>query len=138
MVTEVNKIIYVVTSGKYSDYEIEAVYDNYETAHKAAMNSGYECRVEEYQLNKPSEDNRVVWKIRYCKDNDSWSSDYAESWPLNYNSDEVRQENIKGSWNAGYIVTTRTFYTTYVRAINRDAALKIANEKIMMAIAGGR
>lgn len=127
-------IIYVVTSGIYSDYSIDAVYDNYEAAYQATIDAGYECRIEEYQLNKQSEDNWVVWGAWYCKDTDTWDVHHVESWPRGFEEDEIRQETMKDHHKS----PDKTYYTTFVRADSRDAALKIANEKIMMAIAKGK
>ena len=127
-------IIYVVTSGEYSDYAIDAVFDNYEAAHQATIDAGYECWIEEYQLNKQPEDNWVVWKVWYCKDTDTWDVHHVESWLKGFSEDEIRQETMKDRYNS----PNKTYYTTFVRADNRDAALKIANEKIMMAIAKGK
>lgn len=61
--------VYIVTSGEYSDYSIEAVFTNKETAWKfASMDSG--CRIEKYETDsveikgEPKSSIHVVYDFR--------------------------------------------------------------------------
>lgn len=130
--------IYVVTSGIYSDYKIEAVFSNKEDAQYLANiitnNSWPEGRVEEYSLDEYSKqgiDDNAYWYFEYYPKTDEWKTDFdtkSNYWRENkVNNVRVYTNNVNSP--VCYAVTTR--------GESRDAALKIANEKIMMAIAGG-
>jgi len=55
------KIIYVVTTGEYSDYRIDSVWDDEDAANKRARLAG--GMVEKYSLNEP-ENSIQVWTVR--------------------------------------------------------------------------
>lgn len=55
------KTVYIVTSGSYSDYGIDSVWDNYKDAQKVADRFGGEGYVEEYVLNNASRPAKPLW-----------------------------------------------------------------------------
>lgn len=62
-------MIYVVTSGAYSEYEIEAVYDDKELAKELVKLNNESCeyedaRIEEYELNVPNKKNGLPYFAR--------------------------------------------------------------------------
>lgn len=117
-------IIYVVTSGIYSDYSIDGVFESKEAAESFIASRTFTNRynIEEFVLGKKA-DSYPYW-VEYYPSSDKWNV---------YNADEPWQDNEVN-------VVNKRFgnYYTYVQAKTRDAALKTANEKIMMAIAKGK
>lgn len=139
-------IIYVVTSGEYSDYGIDAVFDTRELA-EAFLASRAELytifQIEEYPINKYV-DMTYMYKIDY----DPWYQE-GHQWRIERQDEEF----VKKSQRFNHVVASEPHshsfedraryygakrYTVWVKAKTRDAALKIANEKIMMAIAKGK
>lgn len=123
-------IIYIVTSGDYSDYSIDGVFDSRELAEIASNECQYETRIEEYYLNKICDDNPVYWCVEY--ENDHWTIGQASF------VQEPHELNIAHVTKHTYAGESYTRYVIYIKTDGRDAALKIANEKIMQAIARGK
>ena len=137
------KTIYIVTSGEYSDYRIDAVFDTKELAENFVESRAelyYKARIEEYPLNKyvdlsydykvdydPWQPEGHQWRIErqdeaFVPDNQAFGIVTASEPYFHLSSDKARYHGAKT-------------YTVWVKAKTRDAALKIANEKIMMFIA---
>ena len=132
-------IIYVVTSGIYSDYHIKAVFSDKEEAEYLTdilnANNYDEARIEEYPLDRYDKygiKNMCYWPFRYYPETDKWENGFYVG------------KTAYGDFDVNVVEKREPFgglpgyYSVYVQAKTRDAALKIANEKIMMAIAKGK
>lgn len=131
-------IIYIVTTGEYSDYHIDSVWDTAEKAEARVSEINTPLRgsdgliavselayMEEYWLNR-SIDPKVIWTVVYKPDVGEWE---CGDWDgTTHKLDEVEQLDE-------YNYRPGTFYRVKLRADNREAALKIANERIMKLIA---
>ena len=124
-----DKIIYIVTSGEYSDYSIDGVFESKELAEQAINQVEYSVRIEEYYLNKLHDEQPVYWCGCYCSYNDHWTIGESVGLP------EGMELNVVHSQKYRYAGGNHIDYSVYIKADNRDVAFKIANEKIMMAIA---
>lgn len=59
------KKIYVITSGEYSDYQIVAIYTTREMADVFVQCNGDGYKIEEYDLNKPISKKKKLWIISF-------------------------------------------------------------------------
>ena len=124
-----DKTIYVVTSGEYSDYSIDGVFESKELAEQAMSKLKYSGQIEEYYLNALHKENPVYWRVEFDTYSDYWDTWKSASVP------EGRELNTVHISKYTYGGKKNTEYSIFVRADNREAALKIANEKISQAIA---
>lgn len=117
--------VYVVTSGEYSSYQIEAVFDNMETAEMIAR-LFYDGRVETYELNPsmPGEDKirNGLFPFRV------WMSKDGSGDAFRMDADDFESQI--------HIYLGRL--NIHVWAKDREHALKIANEKRGMILANGK
>jgi hypothetical protein len=58
------KKVYIVTSGDYSEYRIEAVFTTNELAEDYVLHNGVDYEIEEYDVDEPFERGDVLWKVR--------------------------------------------------------------------------
>lgn len=130
-------IIYVVTSGVYSDYRIEAIFSNKDEAQHLANtiteNSWNECVVEEYPLDRYDRygiNKLCFWNFTYYSNKADWSCEF--------NTDKTQWQGDK----LNKVVKSRQgddiVYYVITRGATREEAQKIANEKVMMFIAKGK
>lgn len=139
-------IVYVVTKGIYSDKHVEGAYSTLELARQAIENAvAIEVKETEREPQYLRDEYGITaWNLDGELYNSSalWLVDYTPEFP----GEVWRCDIADVDENEPNFVSLRkvsTFYgmlkrwSVYVYADNRDAALKIANEKIMMAIAGG-
>ena len=128
--------VYVVTSGIYSDYRIEGIFSNKKDAQRLAdmitQNKYDDGEIEEWVLdnyNSQGIKDLCFWDFSYYIKDDrlEWVFHTPRS---HWRNDPVNKvtKGIQGDDTVYYITT---------RGATREEALKIANEKIMMAIAGG-
>ena len=59
------KKIYVITSGEYSDYHIVAIYSTRELADEFVQCNGDGYEIEEYNLNEPISKEKKLWLITF-------------------------------------------------------------------------
>ncbi len=59
------KKIYIVTSGEYSDYHIEAVFSTKEKANDYIQQNGTDYNIEEYDLDEEVVKETKVWRIEF-------------------------------------------------------------------------
>lgn len=134
------KTIYIVTSGDYSDYRINSVFDTRDKAEKFIEHirekvSEYDakyCTVEEWELNKfYSEIERGLrcFSVHY-PDIENGDSFIAE--------EEKPRDGNERHWQSILVNRTDTNYMVYVWAKDKQLALKIANEKRVQYLASGR
>lgn len=120
--------VYIVTTGQYSDYRIEAVFEDEKEAEKYAEFCNQEgdwsyntAEVEEFLLNEPAE------------------RGYPFTVELDYNGnvESTRQiwpqfENESEQFKISKHPDSSISYSFYVRAKSREQAIKIAHEKWAM------
>lgn len=124
--------VYVVTSGEYSDYHIIGVTMDEEKAHRIAdlLSNNYsdEAYVEEYdtdEFEKQWKDETVIFR---CCLNHRWASHAVNAFMI------YEQDEKKIDYPLGVVTHFRDklndFYNVYVRAKDREHAIKIAEDKI--------
>ena len=118
--------VYVLSTGEYSDWSIEGIYDekHKKQAEEEQLNIGeYANDIEEYELNKPVNP-KEGWKITYTPHNEIWNVSRSSIYKMN----EVQQYKH-------YMGNEYVKYCVYIKAKDRKAALKIGNEKVSQYIA---
>ena len=118
-----NKKIYIVTSGEYSDYGIDAVFTTKEKAVDYVEQHGTDYNIEEYELDKEVEKKNQLWYIAFCIDD----GELREAIPISYNRNKLVDTcSIFDNFNA------REKYQNiciYIDADSMDKAVKIAKER---------
>ena len=117
--------IYIVTSGDYSDYCIEAVFSTKEKAEEYVQQHGMNYRVEDYDIDEEVVKKEIkLWGVTMRFDNfevvgcdteldrDGWSSHMKDT--FRYFLNWVNQERV----------------SLYIEADCMDRAIKIASERI--------
>ena len=79
------KKIYIVTSGEYSDYGIDAVFTTKEKAVEYVEQHGTNYNIEEYNLDEEVEKKTQLWYIEFCVED----SELHEASPTSYNRDKA-------------------------------------------------
>ena len=79
------KKIYIVTSGEYSDYGIDAVFTTKEKAVKYVEQHGTYYKIEEYNLDEEVEKKTQLWCIEFCVEDGK----LHEANPTSFNRDKV-------------------------------------------------
>lgn len=122
---------YVVTSGSYSDYEIECVFSTRDKAEEYLQYHDDEYRIEEYALDEVFEKNESVWQIT-----------------IDLSSDEVHVRKEFHPLGDAYIKTLNCMtlrkkpyyykdksckFQTWMKTTTRDRAISIARERLVAA-----
>lgn len=139
------RIIYIVTQGEYSDYQIVCVFDDKEIAARYAEPFGCGVAIEEYTLNEyadQAQSGRFPFSVHVWKDGDG-----ARAYPVNQR-DEV-------AWSIGRTSKPTTYQEEgmgrhrfvpgdlvevlrgVVMARDEAHAIKIANERRTQLLATG-
>lgn len=115
------KKIYIVTSGEYSDYHIDAVFSTKEKAVDYVEQHGTYYDIKEYDIDKEVEKKAQLWQISFSVEDGKLHG----ASPTSYNRNEL--------------VDTCSIYDTflwcvscicfYVDADSMDKAVKIASER---------
>ena len=126
--------IYIVTSGSYSDYQINAVFSSRAKAKKFidTIRSLDEIRIEEWPVNK--------YDVLIGKFNTGKLSIYMVSMFKNGNIEKIEKEEItsyriENSLEGNYNFWTENRIGMWVIAKNKRHAIKIVNEKRVQLIA---
>lgn len=120
-----SKTVYIVTSGSYSDYNIDAVFDDKERA-EALARMIEDAEIEEWPLNPPFSFNprehagMLLWRVYYCA---RWFRDQNEWWAVQSNP----LEHQASSWEPDPLGTG--YGGVFVWASDKEHALKIAQDK---------
>lgn len=124
--------VYVVTKGTYSDYRIEAIFDNKEAADNLAYNlcgQWDEARVEEYEVGKVCD--RML--PRWCGLMDRYGNSEYPGKATSENSPYVRFYPERKDKYTG-----RDAYLSFsIETETLEKAIKIMNEKRILLIATG-
>ena len=124
-------IVYVVTSGQYSDYGIVAIFSTKKQAKKYLNESGLDKkdyssgRIEEYELDEPFE-----FKSRYCIHmHQDGTVVRSYKYGINTNENEAGNAFINSYYLDGMRLVTE------VSTDNEQHAIKVANERRTRIIA---
>jgi hypothetical protein len=123
--------IYVVTSGEYSDYHIDGIFDNKDKANAfvkkfSSDDYGGKCYVEEYELNPYSEEMQKDYNpyfVRMMKNGD------VDEIYINKSSFGFRGDSNK----YGFDIGGNLFF--HILAKDKEHAIKITNEFRIQLIA---
>lgn len=114
-----NKKIYIVTSGEYSDYSIEAVFSTKNKAESYIQQHGTGYRIEKYDLDEEVEKKTQIWSVTFnLKDK---SLEIAS--PTMYKIDKYKDTCIVRE--CGF----DSYIEFIVESDNMDRAVKIARER---------
>jgi hypothetical protein len=117
-----NKKIYIVTSGEYSDYRIEAVFTTKEKAVSYVEQHGTYYNIEEYDLDEEVEKKTQLWNIVFCVEDGK----LHDATPTSYNRNELVDTcSIFDTFN----MKKETYICFYIDADSMDRAVKIARER---------
>lgn len=113
------KKIYIVTSGEYSDYRIERVFSTKEKANEFVQQHGTDYGIEEYVVDEEKvKKEEKIWKVEINIDNNS----VIESIPHNFS----RREEGTCEYHE---YMCNDVVDLYVKADSMDKAIKIAKER---------
>ena len=119
--------VYIVTSGEYSDYRINAVFTTKEKANEYIQQNGTDYQIEKYNLNEEVVKEEKLWRVQFPLDRDfcidSHRSVSATSWECN--------ENFKDTCIVSSIGSSKYFINFYIVADAMDRAIKVASERFM-------
>ena len=119
------KKIYIVTSGEYSEYEINAVFSTKEKAVEYVEQHGTYYDIEEYDLDKEVEKKTQLWIIEFCIEN----GELCKATPTSYNRNKVL-DTCSVFDNLDYRGTMQ-YIRLYIDADSMDRAVKIARERFV-------
>lgn len=113
--------IYIVTSGRYSDYHICAVFSTKEKAEEYVQYHGTEHRIEEYGIDEEIKRDVKLWYVIFgIKD-----GEVIEAFPTEYMAEERCDTCIvEESWHGELIIYF------YVTSETYNKAIKIASERL--------
>lgn len=114
------KKIYVVTSGEYSDYRIEAVFSTRKKANEYVQQKGTDFRIEGYDLDKEVVKETQLWLVEF----DITNNEIKEVSPITSNIDK-----LKDTCKVTEYFSFKSYITFYVEAETMDRAIKIASER---------
>jgi hypothetical protein len=117
-----DKKIYIVTSGEYSEYEINAVFSTKEKANAYIQQHGTYYDIEEYDLDEEVEKKTQLWSIVFCIEDGK----FDEANPISYNKNkEVDTCYVEERFGDG-----KMYYIIFlVDADSMNRAVKIARER---------
>lgn len=84
--------IFIVTSGEYSDYHIDAVFSTREKAEEYADICGPDYEIEEYEVDAPVDNKDGIWKVRL--DMQSGAIDSVEKLIFETKMDELLIDSV--------------------------------------------
>ena len=125
--------IYIVTSGEYSEYHIDAVFSTRELAEDYIQQHGIDYVIEEYNIDEEIDRNTKLWRVEFnikdCELKDARVRDYRE--------DDVRDtcevSDYSGCSLIDFFVDADTMNEAVKIAIERFVAVK-ANEYIWLRL----
>lgn len=115
--------IYIVTSGEYSDYRIDAVFSKKEKAVEYVEQNGTRYNIEEYNLDEEVEKKTQLWSIEFCVEDGK----LCEASPTSYDRNKVIDTCFIFD-TFGYRKKI-PYIRFYVDADAMDSAVKIARER---------
>lgn len=117
------KKIYIVTSGEYSDYRIDAVFTTKEKAVDYVEQHGTRYDIEEYDLDEEVEKKTQLWSVEFSVED----GELYEANPTSRNRNEVVDTcSIFDYWERE---KEKSYIRFYIDADSMDRAVKIARER---------
>ena len=117
------KKIYIVTSGEYSDYGINAVFTTKGKAVEYMEQHGTNYNIEEYNLDEEVEKKTQLWCVEFCVEDGK----LYEASPTSYNRDKVVDTCF--IFDTFSYRKEMPYIRFYVDADSMDRAVKIARER---------
>ena len=111
--------IYIVTSGEYSDYHIDAVFSTKKLAEDYIQQHGTDYRIEKYNLDERIDRNTKLWRVEF----DIEDGKHTEAYVRDYVADDFRDTCQVLDCLRGPCIQF------YVDADTMDKAVKIASER---------
>lgn len=117
------KKIYIVTSGEYSDYRIDAVFTTKEKAVDYVEQHGTGYNIKEYNLDEEVEKKTQLWCIVFCVEDGK----LCEASPISYDKNKVVDKcSVFDTFD---YMEAKPCIRFYVDADSMDRAVKIASER---------
>ena len=113
------KKIYIVTSGEYSDYHIDAVFSTKELADDYIQQNGIDYEIEEYNIDEEIDRNTKLWRVEF----DMKDCELKNACVMRYEEDDFR-DTCKVS---DYLDCSLINF--FVDADTMNKAVKIASER---------
>lgn len=125
--------IYIVTSGEYSDYHIDAVFSTKELAEDYIQQNGTDYVIEEYNLDEEIDRNTKLWKVKF----DINDGKLKDAQVMDYEEDDFKDTckvlDYFRSQLINFFVDADTMNKAVKIASERFAAVK-ANEYIWLRL----
>lgn len=118
------KKIYIVTSGCYSDYRIEAVFTTQDKANDYVQQHGADCDIEEYELDGEVVKEEKSWRVAFYLDKDFNLEKHTQDAYVCSTLDYKYKDTCHVA-----IYPTMNVINFYVVADSMDRAVKIASER---------
>ena len=116
--------IYIVTSGEYSDYCIQAVFSTKKKADEYRQQHGTDFSIEVFEMDEEVKKETKIWRVKMRFDNFKVSECLAGLWGKGWGSHMKDTFECRSDWEGiGYI-------RLYLEADCMDRAIKIASERI--------
>lgn len=119
--------VFIVTSGKYSDYGIERVFSTLELAEQYIDTKDDDWRIEEYELDEPIERETHIFSVRMRIDSKEVDSCLIS--PCLYKKDCIEY------YERGLFEKPDPRITFYIESDSKERAIKIASERFGAVIA---
>ena len=117
--------VYIVTSGEYSDYQIDAVFSTEEKAREYIQQHGSDYRIEVFDIDEEVKKGKKIWRVEMRFDNfkvsECLAGLFGEGWGY----------HMKDTFE--YILDWEKieYIRLYLEADSMDRAIKIASERIV-------
>jgi len=132
------RLVYVVTAGSYSDYGIEAVFDNADAAEafRATRNSG-DAQVEVYSLNNGAPIACDYWEAYASSDPDDtrWSTAPYKRQTSDWVTTREQHRPSAWYWSPEQRLKPTGCYHACAVALEPDVAVKIARDTMYQFMA---
>ena len=127
------KKIYIVTSGEYSDYRIDAVFSEKEKAEEYVQNNGSDYRIEVYNLDEPIVNGNKLWLVSFNLENGRIEDVTVSNRKKEYYCDTCKYEPYSFVKHINFYVEAEIMDRAVKIASERFAAVK-ANEYILLRL----
>ena len=127
------KKIYIVTSGEYSDYRIDAVFSKKEKAEEYVQNNGSDYRIEDYKLDEPIVKENKLWLISFNLEDGSIEDAKVSNRKKEYYCDTCNYAPYSFVKHINFYVEAEFMDKAKKIASERFAAVK-ANEYILLRL----
>lgn len=116
--------IYIVTSGEYSDYCIQAVFSTKKKADEYRQQHGTDFSIEIFDIDEEVKKETKIWRVEMRFDNFKVSECTAELWGDGWGS------HMKDTFEYIFGWEEIEYIRLYLEADSMDRAIKIASERI--------